>query len=402
VETSNETPLTHVEVLQRLARALADCEPGTEALFRCVAEHLNGSGFGFDRVAVFRDGTGLVATIPVAQHGFDDLEVLHGRLPALDRWPLFLRALEARHAIFATDAQLEGDVPLEVAGALRIRSLVGIPFVARDRCLGFAFADRGGGSFAVEEEELSVLTTVGELIASALVPAYALEQAHRLSQLKTQFVALAAHELRAPAAAIHGVTVTLRERGDDLREEQVELLQGTLYEQADRMRRLVDQLLDLSKLESDAIEISPVRIRVRERIEEILRQVAPQQLDDVSVEVDPELEPVVDPAALERILSNLIANAFRYGRPPVRVAAHQLDTHFRLWVEDRGDGVDPEFAPRLFDRFTRGTPTGDGGAGLGLAIAQSYAQAQGGRLLYEDAEPGGARFQLVLPSPHRA
>src|SRR4051794_33966433 len=69
VETSQQTSATHIEVLQRLARALADCEPGTDALFRCVAEHLNGAGFGFDRVAVFRDGTGTLDTVPVAQHG---------------------------------------------------------------------------------------------------------------------------------------------------------------------------------------------------------------------------------------------------------------------------------------------------------------------------------------------
>jgi signal transduction histidine kinase len=399
VETSQHTPLTHLQVLQRLARSLADCEPGADALFRCVADHLNGAGFGFDRVAVFRDGTGTLDTVPVAQHGFDDLEVLHGQLPAVERWPLFQRATTARSANYAPDAQLDGDVPLEVAGALRIRSLVGIPFVAGGRCLGFGFADRGGGSFGVSDDELNILTTVGELIASALVPAYALEHAQRLSQVKTQFVALAAHELRAPAAGIHGVTMTLRERGEDLRAEQVDVLQRTLYEQADRMRRLVDQLLDLSKLESDAIEINPVPIPVRERVEAVLRQVAPQDLEHVAIDVDPELHAVVDPAAFERILSNLVANAFRYGKPPVRVAAQQLDTHFRLFVEDNGSGVAPEFAPRLFDRFARGTGDGDGGTGLGLAIAQSFAQAQGGRLLYEDGDPG-ARFQLVLPAPH--
>src|SRR5689334_21136796 len=106
---SRETPQSHVEVLQRLARALAECQPGTDALFHCVAEHLNGSGFGFERVAVFRDGTGTLDTVPVAQHGFDDLEVLHGQLPAVDRWPLFQRATGARSAIFAPDAQLDGD-----------------------------------------------------------------------------------------------------------------------------------------------------------------------------------------------------------------------------------------------------------------------------------------------------
>jgi signal transduction histidine kinase len=92
-------------------------------------------------------------------------------------------------------------------------------------------------------------------------------------------------------------------------------------------------------------------------------------------------------------------NAFRYGDPPVTVRAEQRDRHFRLTVEDRGPGVAPEFVPDLFERFTR---SGEGrargiGTGLGLAIARSYANAHRGDLIYEHAEPHGARFQLVLP-----
>ena len=95
-----------------------------------------------------------------------------------------------------------------------------------------------------------------------------------------------------------------------------------------------------------------------------------------------------------------MSNAFRYGTPPIRVHAEQTDRHFRLSVEDTGGGVPPEFVPDLFERFTRSdrgreTP---GGTGLGLAIARSYARAHGGDLFYEDAEPHGARFHLVLPT----
>ena len=68
-----------------------------------------------------------------------------------------------------------------------------------------------------------------------------------------------------------------------------------------------------------------------------------------------------------------------------------------MFVEDRGEGVPPQFVPELFDRFTRGSRARVGGAGLGLAIARSYARAHNGDLVYEDAEPHGARFQLVLP-----
>src|SRR5579884_3461153 len=389
-----------LEVLQELAQQVAACEPSVDVLFKCVAENLNGSGFGYRRVAIFAQGSTGFEPVPVSQHGFDDLEVLHGHLPPVGDWPLFHRALEEGRAVWAADAQLDGDLPVEVAGALRLRSVVGIPFLAGGECLGFGLADRGGTSFELGEDELAALTTAGAFVAATLVGARANQGERRTSELKTQFIALASHELRAPVAGIHGVTTTLRERGEDLRPDQLEVLRRTLYEQSDRMRRLVDQLLDLSRLEAEAVRIEPTSFAVRDRIESLIRQVAPDRLDTIDVEVDPALEAKTDADAFDRIVGNLVTNALRYGAPPVRVAAQQLDTHFRLFVEDNGDGVPPEFVPKLFERFARGRPEiGDGGSGLGLAIAQSFAQAQGGRLIYEDGYPKGARFQLVLPIP---
>ena len=113
-----------------------------------------------------------------------------------------------------------------------------------------------------------------------------------------------------------------------------------------------------------------------------------------------ELETFADLDAFDRIVSNLITNAFRYGDPPVRIQAEQQDRHFRLAVEDSGEGVNPEFVPHLFERFTRSDESKQAaeGAGLGLSIAQSFARAHGGDLIYKPVEPNGARFELVLPS----
>ena len=396
--TNLDSRRSSLELLQALGRALAACDPTVSELSSCIAAHLNGAGFGYERVALFKDSAGRFNPVPAAQRGFDALEVLHGQLPPLEEWPLFHRALDAQAAVWADDAQLNGDIPLEVAGALRLESIIGMPFISNGHCLGFALVDHGGGSFLLGDGELDLLTTAAQFIAAALVGAIATEEARRASDLKSQFVALASHELRAPVAGIHGVTSTLRDRADELLPEQLSLLQQTMYEQSDRMRRLVDQLLDLSRLEAESVDIRPQRFDVRGRVESLLRQLVPDKLPYVEVAVDDGLETIADPNAFDRIVANLVMNAFRYGAPPVRVAAQQLDTHFRLWVEDNGDGVAPEFAPRLFERFARGRPdANDGGSGLGLAIAQSYAQAQGGRLLYEGGFPKGARFQLVLP-----
>jgi signal transduction histidine kinase len=253
-------------------------------------------------------------------------------------------------------------------------------------------------------EELRLLETVGALTGLALDRVRLFQQEHdarlaleRADEIKTNFIALASHELRTPVTTILGLATTLNRRGDDLDDRQRRELRETLERQADRMAKLVEQLLDLSRLDADAISIMPERIKLRDRIEEIVASVAAERSDDVQIRIDPDLEAPADPGALERIVGNLVANALRYGMPPVNVDAVQYDRHLRVFVEDHGDGVPPQFIPQLFERFTRGGRERVGGTGLGLAIARSYARAHDGDLVYEDAEPHGARFQLVLP-----
>jgi len=253
-------------------------------------------------------------------------------------------------------------------------------------------------------EELRLLETVGAFTGLALDRVRLFQQEHearlaleRADEIKTNFIALASHELRTPVTTILGLATTLNRRGDDLDDRQRHELRDTLERQADRMAKLVEQLLDLSRLDADAISIAPEQINLRERVDEIVASVAGERTEDVQVRIDPELEAPADPGALDRIVGNLVANALRYGMPPVSVDAEQHDRHLRVFVEDHGDGVPPQFVPQLFERFTRGGLERPGGSGLGLAIARSYARAHDGDLVYEDAEPHGARFQLVLP-----
>jgi two-component system sensor histidine kinase MtrB len=109
--------------------------------------------------------------------------------------------------------------------------------------------------------------------------------------------------------------------------------------------------------------------------------------------------PIAVVHAVERVVANLVLNALRHGEPPVRVR-DRGDGCVSLLVEDCGRGVDPAFVPRLFDRFSRGArrrAIGTCGAGLGLAIARSYAEAIGADLSYEPRRPRGARFALSFP-----
>ena len=253
-------------------------------------------------------------------------------------------------------------------------------------------------------DELRVLETLGALTGLALDRSRLFEHERearvaleRADELKTQFVALAAHELRTPVASIHGIAQTLHARIGRLAEAPRDELLQTLAEQTTRMAALVEQLLDLSRLEAHAIPINPEPIAVRSEVEDIVTTAAAERSPDVRVEIEPKLVTVVDRNAFERIVTNLVVNALRYGGAPVTLTAAQHDRHFRLAVEDRGTGVPAELVPELFERFTRGAERREPGTGLGLAIAQAYARAHGGDLAYEPARPRGARFEVVLP-----
>jgi two-component system sensor histidine kinase MtrB len=224
-------------------------------------------------------------------------------------------------------------------------------------------------------------------------------QLERANEVKSNFIALVAHELRTPMTTIHGFVTTLYHLGDRLDEGQRAAVRDALIKQTDRMARLVEQLLDLSRLDADAIDIVPEQVQVRDQVVEIVRTVAPDP-QAVEVEVPADAVATVDRNVLERVIGNLITNAFRYGAPPVTVSAERTDHHLRVSVQDRGRGVAPEFIPDLFERFSRseGSRASATGTGLGLAIARSYARAHGGDLVYEDAVPSGAVFRLVLPT----
>jgi signal transduction histidine kinase len=256
-------------------------------------------------------------------------------------------------------------------------------------------------------EEVASLRTLGTLTELALDRArlFSQEQAARQAleeadELKMNFVALAAHELRTPVAVIHGVVETVERRGHELAEEQRSDLEQMLRAQAAGLKSLVEQLLDLSKLDAHAVPIEPKRISVRRRVEEIVALSAGDRVGEVNVEVPGDLDAIVDPDAFDRILTNLVTNALRYGRAPIHVSAERENGRLRVAVEDRGEGVPSEFVPKLFDRFSRSDPSRRraGGTGLGLAIAHSYAEALAGELRYREANPHGARFELLLPT----
>src|SRR5437763_412548 len=214
-----------------------------------------------------------------------------------------------------------------------------------------------------------------------------------LDEQRTNFVAIASHELRTPAASVYGAIATLVERGAELPSDTREALLQIAYEQADRLSRLLDQLLDLSRLDSRRIRVSPKPIVLQRVLAKIAHDAVPPGTP-LELDVPDDLAVIADPLVLDRVVSNLLVNAARHGRPPIVLAAEQRDRHIRISVADQGEGVPDDVRPKLFERFERGVDAP--GSGLGLVIARAYARAHGGDLVYDDAG-GGARFEVVSP-----
>jgi len=386
-------PHIQLEALHALARALAGGEFRARAVLQRACAAVAG-GFGFERVGIVRYVPETSTLVPFAAHGLTPSEAssLPGALP-IARFAAFQRALTGGRAVFVDDPG--GDVvPASIAWGFGLGSFVVVPLQSDGRCLGFMTCDQRGAAFALEAGELDLLSTFGTLIAAFLERAIEQGELRRLNELKSQFAALASHELRTPVAAIYGAVRTLDEREPELTEEQRTALRRMLSQQSKRLLELVENLLDLSRLEADSIRVAPAPLQVAERLRTVIDATAAG--DSITLEAPGDLRAVVDAQAFDRIVSNLVLNALAHGSPPVLVSASRSGAELWVTVEDRGRGVPDEFIGSLFERFTRAVQSSQG-AGLGLSIAQSYARAHGGSLRYEHAEPHGARFRLVLP-----
>jgi K+-sensing histidine kinase KdpD len=274
-----------------------------------------------------------------------------------------------------------------------IASMLGVPLLVNQQAIGVLHV----GTLTprrFDANDVSLLQLVADRVALAIERAQLHESILRLDELRLNFVAIASHELRTPAASVYGIAETIR-RGVAMTPEDRAQLEQVLWEQADRLRRLIEQLLDLSRLDSSALRLEPADIAVRSLVDAAVDAVGREELGDVRVDVDPELVVRADAVVLERVLTNLLANAARYGRPPVVVTATADGGRLALSVEDAGPGISDELVPRIFNRFERGADAR--GTGLGLPIARAYAQAHGGDVVYAPVDRG-AKFVVSIPT----
>jgi two-component system phosphate regulon sensor histidine kinase PhoR len=225
----------------------------------------------------------------------------------------------------------------------------------------------------------------------------------RLETVRRDFVANVSHELRTPVAAIRGAAETLL-LGGAQRPETAHEFVSMIDRHAERLHRLVEDLLELSRIEARElrIELGPVELRAEaERARDLLAIAAQARGTTVTVAAG-EVAVVADRSALEHVLTNLLENAIKYTPEgsAVTVRAEGRGATVRTIVEDNGPGIEARHLPRLFERFYRvdaGRSRQVGGTGLGLAIVKHLVEAMGGAVGVESTVGRGSRFWVDLP-----
>lgn len=216
---------------------------------------------------------------------------------------------------------------------------------------------------------------------------------------KTTFLRAVSHDLRAPLSTIHGMLTLVQDRGSHLSDEQRDDLVSRSIAAAERSQRLVDDLLDLERIQAGEIEprleTTPLDRLVRECLETLDLHGRELDVDLRDVTVD------VEPGKVERIVTNLVGNAVRHtpAGTHVRVCVHEDAGAAVLVVEDDGPGLPEDVRDSLFDAY-RGSGAGHAGSGsvgLGLHLVRRFTELQGGSVSATDRPGGGARFEVRFP-----
>jgi signal transduction histidine kinase/HAMP domain-containing protein len=239
----------------------------------------------------------------------------------------------------------------------------------------------------------------------AVLALFDVTQLRQLEMVRRDFVANVSHELRTPLTVIGGFAETLAD--DNPPEDTRRRFASTIRSHTQRMQRIVDDLLDLSRLESGRWSADLSTVDVRAVAEDAFLATSAPAADKgiiLQTEIDADSEQiVVDRTALRQILGNLVENAVRHtDRGSVTVFAQRKPTGVLIGVRDTGAGIPREHVPRIFERFYRaddGRSREAGGTGLGLAIVKHLVEAHGGHVLASSQPGNGTTITAFLPQP---
>jgi signal transduction histidine kinase len=394
-----------LEAVNRCARALSSSLDASEAFHRFLREVQ--SVFEFDRLAiVISEGEDAVV---LANAGREEATLL----PVGSRRPL---AGSVMDEVLEGQTIVRGDMgtapryPEErQLAAVGLESRVIAPLTLGTDILGMLSVSRAAPD-AFSRDDADLVTLLARQVAAAVqnirtyeVERTAAEELRRLSALRADFVSLVSHELRAPMASVIGCATTLRARWRELGPAQRESFLALIEQETTRLSDLVGDVLDASRIEAGTFTYAFDDLDLEDLVRETAAQVA---LGSDEVKVREQVHgplPAVrgDRDRLRQLLLNLLINAIKYtvAGDEIELTAAVTDGFVSVTVRDHGPGIPPEQQRLVFEKFGRVNTGGRSkpGAGLGLFIARSIAEAHGGTLELASEPGAGAAFTARLP-----
>jgi signal transduction histidine kinase len=238
-----------------------------------------------------------------------------------------------------------------------------------------------------------------EQVAVSLRSARARE---RLDRERSDLVATVAHELRSPLTGVKGFVATLLSKWEKLNDDQKKMMLETVNVDADRLTRLIAELLDVARIDTGRLSLYRRPVDFRAAVDRVVASVRAGTGREIAVQVTGELPSIsADPDKFAQVVTNLLDNAIRHGDGQVTLTAVAITDEapydgVLLHVDDEGDGISPDIRSRVFTKFWKhGTR---GGSGLGMYIIHGLVTAHGGSVEIDESPAGGARVSILWPS----
>ncbi len=339
-------------------------------------------------------------------------------LPALQQEEVYLQTVAYAPAVWG-----------RFLSALSVSSLILLPMRIKSRLIGFIVGARTHVTLRLSDAERRFYAMYATQASTAIENARlyealgqanltleekvqertknlveANERLREMDQVKSNFISLVSHELRTPLTAIKGFIVTLFHYDKEIPAEKRRVYLSVLNEETDRLTRLINELLDISRIESGRMEILWRLVSVPEIVDRVFKTLSGKahtiRLEHNFSEHFPSI--VADPDKLEQVLVNLVGNALRYSPPEgiIRVTGRQHEGGVLLEVQDAGPGIAFTEQERIFDKFYRldnEINRKNPGTGLGLPICRALVNLHGGKIWVESEMNQGCRFLFTLP-----
>jgi PAS domain S-box-containing protein len=291
-------------------------------------------------------------------------------------------------------------------GHLPVRSYLAVPVISRTGEVlgGLFFGHPRPGVFTERHEHL--MASVAAQAAVAIDNASLYRKAQQAIQLRDDFLSVASHELKTPLTPLrlqlHLLSKKMEASPSGLPAETAAVAIERMVRQVSRLTRLVDELLDVSRIAAGRLELHPEEVELAAMMKDLAAQLEPERErtgSTLTVHVEGPIVGIWDRSRLEQLLTNLISNALKYGAgKPIDVTASAMDGWATLTVRDRGIGIAPEDQARIFERFERAVSVRKySGLGLGLWIVRRIVDALGGCISVDSEAGVGSCFTVRLP-----